>query len=142
MDKPTDDYEVGYGKPPKRTQFQKGRSGNPNGRRKESKYIGTIFNRLAAEKLLVNTPTGSKRMTKIEVGIMQLLNSAAKGDPRAIREVLSLQKLYGDSLPALPPRIVQVRFVKPTERSVPPPVPAVPEPEVDDPDDGEWVDRP
>ena len=27
-----DDYEVGYGKPPTRTQFQRGRSGNPKGR--------------------------------------------------------------------------------------------------------------
>jgi hypothetical protein len=25
-------YEIGYGKPPKHTQFKKGRSGNPNGR--------------------------------------------------------------------------------------------------------------
>jgi hypothetical protein len=26
------DYEVGYGKPPKDTQFKKGKSGNPRGR--------------------------------------------------------------------------------------------------------------
>ena len=26
------DYEVGYGKPPKHTQFKRGQSGNPNGR--------------------------------------------------------------------------------------------------------------
>ncbi len=25
------DYEVGYGKPPKNTQFKKGKSGNPKG---------------------------------------------------------------------------------------------------------------
>ena len=30
------DYEVGYGKPPKNTQFQKGVSGNPKGRPKKS----------------------------------------------------------------------------------------------------------
>jgi hypothetical protein len=28
-------YEIGYGKPPVQGQFQKGRSGNPNGRRKK-----------------------------------------------------------------------------------------------------------
>jgi hypothetical protein len=29
-------YEVGYGKPPKNAQFQKGVSGNPKGRPKKS----------------------------------------------------------------------------------------------------------
>jgi hypothetical protein len=29
---PGDPYEVGFGKPPKRTQFRRGRSGNPYGR--------------------------------------------------------------------------------------------------------------
>lgn len=28
-------YETGYGKPPKNKQFQKGQSGNPNGRPKK-----------------------------------------------------------------------------------------------------------
>ena len=30
-----DDYEVGYGKPPAKTRFQKGKSGNPSGRPKQ-----------------------------------------------------------------------------------------------------------
>ena len=30
--RPGDPYEVGFGKPPERTRFKKGRSGNPKGR--------------------------------------------------------------------------------------------------------------
>ena len=33
----SDDYEVGYGKPPKDKQFKKGQSGNPKGRTKGTK---------------------------------------------------------------------------------------------------------
>ena len=40
-----DDYEVGYGKPPKHTQFTKSRSGNPKGRPKGSNNFGTDVKR-------------------------------------------------------------------------------------------------
>lgn len=40
-DTPSEDYEVGYGKPPKRSQFKKGQSGNPEGRPKETKNLKT-----------------------------------------------------------------------------------------------------
>jgi hypothetical protein len=35
-DNTQDDYEIGYGKPPKNSQFQKGISGNSRGRPQES----------------------------------------------------------------------------------------------------------
>ena len=43
--KPTDAYEVGYGKPPRHTRFPKGRSGNPKGRPPRSKNIGALLTR-------------------------------------------------------------------------------------------------
>jgi hypothetical protein len=35
------DYQVGYGKPPKHTQFKPGKSGNPQGRPKGTKNLKT-----------------------------------------------------------------------------------------------------
>ena len=37
------DYDVGYGKPPKATRFRKGQTGNPKGRPKTSKNVGTML---------------------------------------------------------------------------------------------------
>ncbi|MFL0357263.1 DUF5681 domain-containing protein [Erythrobacter sp. GH1-10] len=41
MSDDNDDYEVGYGKPPKNTRWQKGQSGNPSGRPKGARGLKT-----------------------------------------------------------------------------------------------------
>lgn len=47
-------YEVGYGKPPEATRFQKGKSGNPTGRPKRAKAgkVDTGFGKNAVEEFL------------------------------------------------------------------------------------------
>ena len=50
------DYEVGYGKPPKHSQFKKGRSGNPKGRPKGAKGFVASLKRVLSEE------TGLRRL--------------------------------------------------------------------------------
>ena len=89
-------YEVGYGRPPQRTQFQKGRSGNPGGRPKGIANIATMLRRALFETVIVNEKGQKKRMKKFEVAIRQQINKAAAGDARALRLVTQLLREMSD----------------------------------------------
>lgn len=86
----TDSYDVGYGKPPRASRFQKGASGNPKGRPKGTKNLSTIVLRECLKKVHVNGPGGSRTVTKLEAVVMQMVNKSAQGDHRASRELIAL----------------------------------------------------
>ena len=89
-----DDYEVGFGKPPKATRFVKGKSGNPSGRPKGSQNVATIFNRIALEPVQMSENGKTRTVPKIEAVHLRLMSKALSGDARATREVLQLQRIY------------------------------------------------
>src|SRR5438874_8056174 len=86
----SEDHKVGYGKPPKETQFQKGRSGNPKGRPRGSKNMKTIVNQVGEEKVEVTERGRRRKMTSKEAIVRQLRASALSGDRRSRSEFLTL----------------------------------------------------
>ncbi len=95
-DWPEDDDEVGYGRPPKQTQFKKGQSGNPRGRpRKRSKTefdLGQIIGR----SMMVKVDGEPRTMQPKEVELRQLVEKALKKqDLAAIEYLLDLFRKYG-----------------------------------------------
>lgn len=90
MSDDTKEFEVGYGKPPKATQFKKGRSGNLKGRPKASKNVGSMLEEVFFRKIPI-TENGSRReVTMLEAILRQLVNGAVKGEMRSIDRVLKL----------------------------------------------------
>ena len=77
--------EVGYRKPPRHSQFQPGKSGNPSGRPRESRNRATLVQQLANEKHTVKSNGRVARHTTAELVLITLRNLALKGDARAGR---------------------------------------------------------
>src|SRR5262249_13820708 len=98
-------YTVGYGKPPKKSQFQKGKSGKPLGPRKKRLRKGGAKEPLSFEKALIaelkskitvsDAGGKKKKITKLEALPKSLVTLALQGDKAAMRYVLA-------QLPRLP----------------------------------------
>jgi hypothetical protein len=88
MDNKLNEYEVGYRKPPLRTRFQTGYSGNPKGRPKQGKGFGTIVHEQLETPVEVKINGRVTRISKREAVIAQLINKAAMGDSRSAELLL------------------------------------------------------
>ena len=81
------EYVVGFGKPPKSTQFTKGQSGNPTGRPKGSQNLSAVFFRTMRQRVKVTEGGRARYITKFEAIVVQLSNKAVQGDLNAIHEL-------------------------------------------------------
>lgn len=91
MTRKTDDYEVGYGKPPRHSQFPPGVSGN-KGRRRKTENSAEIVARVRDEMVLVN----GKHVTKFELAVQQTFNQTIRsGKPRDLKLLFDLLDKHG-----------------------------------------------
>jgi hypothetical protein len=85
-----DPFEVGYKKPPKHSQFPKGKSGNPNGRPKMPTGV-SIKEILDGDQLGRN----GEIVTRREAVVIRMLNDALAGNQKAFGRFLKLLKASG-----------------------------------------------
>jgi hypothetical protein len=88
--KRSNSYEVGYGKPPKDTQFKKGSSGNPKGRPRKALDFHLELLREFGSSITINENGRRRRISKYEAVIKQLAIKAMSGNLSAIRILLGL----------------------------------------------------
>jgi len=99
------DYEVGYKKPPRHSQFKPGNRSNPKGRGKRK-----VETEAEILKRVLNFPAEfrhggkSKRAPRIELMIRRLGAAALKGDVGAAAMLLNIRahcEKYGDINPTI-----------------------------------------
>ena len=96
MAKQDQEYEVGYGKPPKSGQFKKGQSGNPKGRPKGAKGVKASLKRELESSITVRERGREIKLSKAEVLAKGLMGDALKGDAKARTEILRLDDEFYD----------------------------------------------
>jgi hypothetical protein len=90
---PQDDDDVGYGRPPKRTRWKKGQSGNP--RRQypaRSRSTVELIDRLFLRPVEVTVDGEAKVISTLEAIVMQLWLKEVSGDQRALKVRLKYQE--------------------------------------------------
>jgi hypothetical protein len=83
-------YKVGYGKPPKATQFKKGKSGNPRGRPKGSLNLASDLTAELGENVTIREDGRPRKVSKQRALIKSLMAKALQGDVRATASLLAL----------------------------------------------------
>jgi hypothetical protein len=81
---------TGYKNPPAKTRFQKGCSGNPKGRPKQSRNLASVLSDVLNQPVTLNIGGQSRQVSKGEALNKLMLNLASKGERPAVNAVIEL----------------------------------------------------
>ena len=98
-----EDYEVGYGKPPKATRFKPERSGNPKGRPRGRRNKRSVIRGVIDRKVTLRKNGKTRRVSVFEALVESLVAKALKG---SINDQLKLIQLIDKYAPSNPEKHV------------------------------------
>ena len=75
----SEDYEVGYGRPPRHTQFPKGQSGNPRGRPTGVRNKGSVVREVIERRVTIRENGIQRTVTVFEALVEKLVSKALQG---------------------------------------------------------------
>ncbi|MGA2998434.1 DUF5681 domain-containing protein [Bradyrhizobium sp.] len=106
MSRSTKDYEIGRGRPPKATQWKKGKSANPGGLSSRSVDVAETIDKLLLTPVKITVNGDSKRVAALKVILEQLWNKGIEGDRRAMAVFFRWLELA----PQVADRTVEITF--------------------------------
>ena len=100
-------YEIGRGRPPKETQWPKGKSANPGGRSsRRPTGLLEMIDKLLLTHVKITRDGVSKRVTTLEAILEQLWSKGIAGDRRAMAVYIRCR----DLAPQIAGGMVQITF--------------------------------
>jgi hypothetical protein len=85
----TDEYEVGYRRPPKNTRFKPGQSGNLKGRPKGARNEATIWRTIFNRKVTIREAGRTRKVSLLEAMLLKYTERALNGEAKAADFVLN-----------------------------------------------------
>jgi Family of unknown function (DUF5681) len=87
-------YAIGYCKPPLRSRFQPGRSGNPRGRAKGQLNLETALKNELNRLITIREGDRSRRLKKGDAWVVRTVNGALNNDPKANATLVALLRTF------------------------------------------------
>jgi hypothetical protein len=101
-----EDHIARYQRPPRKGWFKPGQSGNRRGRPKGSKNIRTYVNEHLNKKIPIIESGKTREVPRAEAIAIQLVNQAAKGEPKGLAAVISLTREFDAAVSELRPNVL------------------------------------
>lgn len=114
--KPMGDHEIGYARPPEKSKWKKGQSGNPKGRsRKQEREVQDMVRDAIRREIPVREGDQTRSAPYMELFFMDWANKALKGTPKEKKDFYkALQENFADALEPIEPEPVEMESqVKP-----------------------------
>ncbi|MBV6489591.1 MAG: hypothetical protein GHHEDOFH_03587 [Pseudorhodoplanes sp.] len=82
--------KAGPKRPPKAYQFKPGQSGNPRGRPKGTRNLGTDLKDILGRRVSIREDGKERRISRQEALLLSLYNKALRGDVRAATAIINM----------------------------------------------------
>jgi hypothetical protein len=110
-------YRVGYGRPPRSSQFKPGETGNPSGRPKGRKSLSSQVREEMTTTITVQEGQKRRKVPKIAGVVLRQIQSALKGNDRSAMAVIQMARQLG-VLHAMPPEPPEQAPLSPADEAI------------------------